>query len=54
MTGPGGRSSSPGLSGSREQTKTQVFASRGEKVKVVGSQRVGVNMYPLTLSFSGE
>lgn len=25
-----------------------------EKVKVVGSQHVGVNIYPLTLSFSGE
>lgn len=52
-----GHSSSPGLSGSsRQHKKTQVFffASRGEKVKVVGSQRVGVNVYPLTLSFSGE
>lgn len=41
----GGHSSSPGLSGSsRQHKKTQVFffASRGEKVKVVGSQRVGV------------
>lgn len=35
--------------------KTQVFLLGGEKkVKVVGSQHVGVHIYPLTLSFSGE
>lgn len=43
-----GHSSSPGLSGSSRQQKknTGLFALRGEKVKVVGSQRAGVTVIP--------
>lgn len=55
--GVGVRGSSSPIFSVTKRRKIQVFfflLGGEEKVKVVGSQHVGVHIYPLTLSFSGE